>query len=150
MAQMGADLRRSDHRNLGRNRNLNRIWFVDVAGRGLTTVARRYGGALGYFWSVAPICLLRLGLYKISAMRNFAGTFVILGAMAFVWVLTAFARRNGVRRTEAGIEEVRCPHCKRPRPLTPWWHPFGTAVPSDPEGISRSPQVRELWGHLRF
>ena len=71
--------------------------------------------------------------YKISAMRNFAGTFVVLGAMVFVWVLTAFARRNGVRRTEAGIEEVRCPHCKRPRPLTPWWHPFGTAVPSDPE-----------------
>ena len=48
-------------------------------------------------------------------------------------VVTAFSRRNGVRRTEAGIEEVRCPHCKRPRPLTPWWHPFGTAVPFDAE-----------------
>src|SRR6476646_9076697 len=92
------------------------------------------GDALGLFLVSRTDLLAPLGwVFKISAVRHFAGTFVVLGAMAFVWVLTAFARRNGVRRTEAGIAEVRCSHCKRPRPLTPWWHPFGTAVPFDAE-----------------
>jgi hypothetical protein len=69
---------------------------------------------------------------KIRAMRGFGGTVVLLVVMAMVFLFHVFLRRKGVRRTEAGWEEVRCPHCKRPVRLTPW-HPFGKAVSSDPE-----------------